>query len=232
MKLNLQQQKQFNKQIKAHRHDNYITDIILGAGHQLKNFKVNSFVLRPDIMSALDLAQWLFFNNGLYRNGDVLDMGSGTGIQGVVMGLYGAKKIMFADISSSAIKNTNENVKRYSLGAVARVVASDLFENVTGKFDLIVFNHPFFSDGTIDEQISTPIKGISRGSLIHRFLDSAKKYLKKDAMIVMPYFHLAGPLNNPATQAKKHGYKVVERFSVEAKDGLQRGRISIYTLSL
>lgn len=231
MRLTKRQQKQFDRQIAAHKHKSYSVDIELGAGHALKGLKVRESILRPEIMSSLQLAQWLFFNCGLFKNKMVLDMGCGTGIQGVVMGLYGARKIVLADVSKDAVQNAKANIKQYGLENKAEAQESNLFQDVKGKFDVIVFNHPFFSDGTMEEQVSTPVGKIGRGSLIHVFLQSAKKHLRQDGLIIMPYYHLAGPLNNPAVQAPKHGYSVDERFRVVVKSGIQQGPVSIYILS-
>lgn len=70
------------------------------------------------------------------------------------------------------------------------------------------------------------------GELIKRFFIEAKKHLKKDGVIIMPYFHLAGAINNPQIQAPKFGYKVVERFSMDIREGLQQGLASIYEITL
>lgn len=98
MKLNKKQEAQVKKQIVAHDHSGYKIDIELASGHVLNDFKVLEKVLRPEKMTALYLAKWLFFNNGIFRNKTVIDMGSGTGIQGIVCGLYGANKVLFSDI--------------------------------------------------------------------------------------------------------------------------------------
>lgn len=230
MKLTAEQSRQMAKQVRAHRHAAYSTDIEIGAGLVLRDFHVSSNVLRPEMMSALQLAQWLLFNNGLYTGKAVLDLGCGTGIQGIVMGLCGARKIVFADIAPEAVANTQRNIARYRLEGKSNVFSSDLFEAIRGTFDVIVFNHPFFSDGTMQEQISVPVKKISRGRLIHRFLVEAKKFLRPKGVIVMPYYLIAGPANHPGIQAKKHGYMVTEAFSMNVTTGIQRGPVSIFVL--
>lgn len=230
MKLNPKQKRQMTKQVVAHKHAAYSTDIEIGAGLVLKKFKVFKNVLRPEIMSALQLAKWLLFNNGLYKNKVVLDMGCGTGIQGIVMALCGARKAVLSDVAVDAVENSVFNVARYGLKNKIDVKNGDLFENIKGKFDVIVFNHPFFSDGTMQEQIFVPIKMIDRGRLIHRFLDEAKSFLRPGGLIVMPYYLIAGPINHPGIQGAKHGYAVSEPFTFDVKTGIQRGRVSIFTL--
>ncbi len=233
MKLNPQQKTQVALQLKAHGHSEYKTDIEIAGGLVLKNFLVSANILRPEIMSSLQLAQWLCLNNGLYKNKSVIDVGCGTGILGVVMALCGAKKVICSDVDGVAVKNTNLNINNYELSKKIKVVESDLFVNIKSqKFDVIVFNHQFFSDGPMSEQLSVDFSIIKRGSLIHRFFEDVKKFLNKDGVIIMNYFHLAGPVNNPAVQAPKHGYIVSERFNLKVTAGIQKGPVSIYEIRL
>ena len=47
----------------------------------------------------------------------------------------------------------------------------------------------------------------------------------------MPYFHLAGPANDPEEHAHKfYSFSAKEVFSMNVKTGLQRGPISIYMI--
>lgn len=233
MKLGQKQKKQVELQLKAHTHSEYKTDIEIIGGLVLKNFSVLPNVLRPEIMSALQLSQWLCLNNGIYKNKSVIDIGTGTGIQGIIMSMCGAKKVICSDISKDAVKNTNLNVKKYKLSDRVEVTESDLFKKIKSqKFDVIVFNHPFFSDGSMEEQLNANFAMLERGSLIHRFFNDAKKFLKKDGVIIMPYYHVAGPINDPAIQAPKNGYKAFERFNMNVASGLQKGLVSIYEIRL
>src|SRR3990167_2309400 len=102
--------------------------------------------MRPEIMTSIQLARWLYSNQGLYRNKSALDMGCGSGIQGVVMAIFGSKKVVLSDVSKDAVANSKENIKKYELENQCTVFESDLFENIEVSFDIIVFNHPFFGD--------------------------------------------------------------------------------------
>ena len=229
--LTEKQQRQLEKQLESHRHERYEVDIDLAEGHKLEGFVVHPNVLRPEKMTALYFARWLFYNNGLYLDKNVLDMGSGSGIQGVVMGLYGAKQIIFTDLSLAAVENSKKNIEKYNLGDKSIILQGDLFEKVEGRHDLIVFNHPFFSDHTI-EQLLVSTSMLDKGKLIHRFFEDAKQYLTSEGVIVMPYFHVAGPINDPMIQAPQHGYEISERMAIEIKSGLQKGKVSVYEISL
>lgn len=233
MQLTPKQKKQVALQLKAHGHSEYKTNMTIAGGLILDNFRVIPNVLRPELMSAMQLAQWLCLNNGLYKGKSVIDIGSGTGIQGIIMAMCGAKRVICSDISQDAVTNTKLNVKNYKLLSKIRIVESDLFKNISvQKFDIIVFNHPFFSDSSMREQLNADFAMLERGSLIHRFFEDAKRFLKKDSLIVMPYFHVAGPINDPAIQAPKHGYEVKEKYCMKVTSGLQKGLVSIYEIRL
>jgi methylase of polypeptide subunit release factors len=235
MSLSEIQLQQFRKQIAAHNHDNYVVDINLDDDNILESFSVHAKVLRPEKVTAIHLARWLFNNNGLYMEKNVLDLGSGTGIQGVIMGLYGAKHVTFSDVSDLCYANTKENAAKYGLEDKSEVYRGDLFEKIKWKYDAIVFNHPFFFDDSIDnvaDMDNVELAMLDRGKIIHRFLEEAKVFLETDGTIVMPYYHVAGEVNDPGVQALKHNYCVNLKMRREITSGLQQGLISIYELRL
>jgi len=144
-------------------------------------------------------------------------------------GCYGAKKIIFTDLSSAAINNAKKNINRFNLKYKSELLRGDLFEKVKEKVDIIVFNHPFFPDDPKEELLVSKAM-LDNGKLIQRFLEDAKRYLNPWGMIIMPYFHLAGIINNPEVQALKHNYKIIEVFRENIKKGLQKGMVSIYEI--
>ncbi len=72
-------------------------------------------------------------------SGKILDMGCGCGFLTVLMS--GRGEVTAADIDSAAVKNTEHNLKK--LGLEAETVQSNLFSNVSGSFDYIIFNPPY-----------------------------------------------------------------------------------------
>ena len=232
MKFTEEQIKQIKKQIKAHRHEDYKIDMPIYEDFILCGFSIHESVLRPEKMTSLRFARWLFFNNGLYENKVVIDMGCGAGILGGVAGLMGAKRIIFTDISQKAYENTKENIKIFNLQGKSELVKGDLFENIKEKADVIIFNHPFFSDLSFEEYVSKTKIDENKGELMHRFLEDAKKHLKEKGVIVMNFFKLAGEVSDPEIQAPKHNYEVRKRFDFNIKTGIQRGRVTICELRL
>jgi methylase of polypeptide subunit release factors len=216
MTLNKIQQAQIKKQLAEHQHNRYEVNINLGDNLTLNNFAVYENVLRPEKMVALNLARYIFINGGL-ENKTVIDIGCGSGIQGIVAGLLGAKKIILSDISKHALENTTENICKFNLQNKAIILESDLFHNIDNKADVIIFNHPFFPSKPIE---SIPISSamLDDGFLLERFLTEARKYLLPKGKIIMPYFHLAGETNNPIIQGPKYGYATIVKFKLESEN--------------
>ncbi|KXJ99485.1 MAG: Ribosomal protein L11 methyltransferase [Parcubacteria bacterium OLB19] len=228
MALNKVQQIQLEKQLAEHKHDRYEVNINLSDNLTLNNFVVYKNVLRPEKMVALNLAKFIFINNGL-ANKIVIDIGCGSGIQGIVAGLSGAKKIILSDTSEYALANTKENIYKFNLQNKTVVLKSDLFQNIGIKADVIIFNHPFFPSKPLE---SNPISSamLDEGLLLKRFLIEARKYLSPKGKIIMPYFHLAGETNNPIIQGPKYGYRVAVKSKLKSDQTLQKGEVSISEL--
>ncbi len=112
-----------------------------------------------------------------------------------------------------------------------QIVRGNLFENIHEKADLIVFNQPFFGDkpkagDTIDASM------LNDGELVGRFLAQAPNYLKKNGVIMMPFYSKAGKTNDPVIQGPKHGFKVETTFRTTSTSGLQTGEITVHELRL
>jgi len=222
------QQEVIEYNIKEHKNSLYKIDLFLSKKKILKDYVVHPGVLRPEKMSALSLAQWLFSHKSLYENKIVLDLGCGTGIQGIAMAMGGAKKIIFSDISLKAIKNTKENVKKFKLTKKSKIYAGDLFEKVQEKVDLIVFNHPFViskkkESGTIMNSV------IGKKDLMFHFFNDAKKHLKKGGSIIMPYNIPSGKAGDPGIQGPKYGFNVIYFCKVYLYDS-KKWEDTIYNL--
>jgi release factor glutamine methyltransferase len=67
----------------------------------------------------------------------------GSGCIGVALARLGNLRLTAADISPACLELTHSNALRN--GVVAETVQSDLFENITSRYDLIVCNPPYLS---------------------------------------------------------------------------------------
>jgi methylase of polypeptide subunit release factors len=240
MELTRAQLNQLEKQKEAHKHGYYTFDFELDKDVVLEEFAVYRGVLRPELVTSAHLARWLFENREFYSNKTVCDVGSGTGIQGIVTGLFGARHVIFTDVGQSAYENTIDNARKFLKYTNWTAYQRDLFSYIgfpgyvalckCTEIDAFVFNHPFFPKEP-DHWDKVERAMCDDGKLIHRFFKDAGQYWTKKGPIIMPFYHRAGDVNNPAVQAPKHGYRVVEKMKKNVETGLQKGRISIYELT-
>lgn len=110
-----------------------------------------------------------------------LEIGSGSGIILETAKKLGIKQehIFGVDINQEAVKHCQ------SLGF--NCIYSNLFENVSGKFNIIVFNPPYLpkdSGESADSQIATT-GGAEGSEIINKFLKQAENYLEKDGRIFL-----------------------------------------------
>ena len=130
-----------------------------------------------------------------------LEIGSGSGINLKTALELGIKKqnIFSCDINPKAVEHCK------ALGF--QCTYSNLFENIEGKYNLIIFNPPYLPKDEkepVDSQLATT--GGKQGSeIINKFLKQAKNYLKENGKI----FLLTSSLTK-GIDFKKLGYKEKE----------------------
>ncbi len=111
----------------------------------------------------------------------VLDMGTGSGIIAIECAKQGAK-VVAVDIDEDAVKRLKNIVAEKNLNI--QVVQSNLFENVDGKYDTIIFNPPYLpGDAENIKDLQWAGGGEHGDEIILRFLDEAENYLDEDGVI-------------------------------------------------
>lgn len=81
------------------------------------------------------MIQWLLETPS--NHADVLDMGCGTGILGILAGMRGAKSVHGIDVDTWCIENTLENAQRNGVAMKADLGGSEV---LSGTYDLILAN--------------------------------------------------------------------------------------------
>ena len=81
------------------------------------------------------MIQWLLETPS--NHADVLDMGCGTGILGILAGLRGAKSVHGIDVDTWCIENTLETAQRNGVAMTADLGGSEV---LSGTYDLILAN--------------------------------------------------------------------------------------------
>lgn len=119
--------------------------------------------------------------------GKTLDMGTGTGIQGIVAAKKGCE-VTFSDISIHAIRCARQNAANNNVEGT--FVVSDLFDSIPGKFDTIIFNPPYLESARLgansDDYLKLATDGGEDGrGLIDRFINDSFKHLTKNGRVIM-----------------------------------------------
>ena len=109
----------------------------------------------------------------------VLEIGTGSGIQIQTAIKSGAKKILATDI--------NEEVLRTLETKKINFRKSDLFSNISEKFDLIIFNPPYLPEDKredLESQLATT-GGKNGDEIILKFLKQSPKHLNNNGKILL-----------------------------------------------
>jgi release factor glutamine methyltransferase len=133
--------------------------------------------------------------------GRVLDMGTGSGIQAITAAKKPeVSKVLAVDINSNALDRAKKRSIDEGVFNKIDFILSDLFQNVKGKFDWIIFNPPYLpSEGKADEFSWSG--GETGAVIIRRFLEKASKYLVRDGSILLIFS------SETDLSEKKYGFK-------------------------
>jgi release factor glutamine methyltransferase len=143
-----------------------------------------SFVVPPDVYppNPLGLAEVVLAE---VRESDrVLDLGTGSGVNAVVAASRSAD-VVAVDVNPLAVECASLNARSNGVESRLDVRESNLFENVDGRFDLIVFDPPFRwfrprdlrERGTADENYET----------LTAFFGQSRDYLTLDGRILLSF---------------------------------------------
>jgi len=157
----------------------------------------DSFLLEKEIKNYLgDLKR--------KRRIDILDMGSGSGIQAQACIKSGADKtrVWCADIDEKAIKRLE--------GQGLKTIQTDLFANIKKqtRFDLIIFNAPYLPEDKEEKKYDKCLDttaGEQGYEIILKFLEQARIHLNKWGKILLLFSSLSKP-EIILSYAKKLGY--------------------------
>ncbi len=142
-----------------------------------------------------------------YAKGNVLDIGTGSGIQALAAAkLKQVKGVIATDIQESVIKYNKKIIKNNKI----KFQKSDLFSNTKNKkfdtlensdnrnfrraqkpkvFDTIIFNPPYLPSELKVKDLT--VEGGKKGyEVIERFLSEANNYLKTDGIILIVFSSL------------------------------------------
>ncbi|MFT8526444.1 MAG: peptide chain release factor N(5)-glutamine methyltransferase [Oenococcus sp.] len=175
-----------------------------------RHFKVDSRVLIQEVETAelIDHVKDAVLLP-LEKDFSILDVGTGSGNIAITLALeLKAEKVLAVDISRKALNLARENAQNLSASNV-KFVLSDLLDNVTGQFDLIVSNPPYISQGadSVDKQVLDyePHQALFAGedglTIYRRLIPEMVSHLKKDGYAIFEMDDAQGPAISKLIQA-------------------------------
>ncbi|MBP1911744.1 HemK2/MTQ2 family protein methyltransferase [Thermococcus stetteri] len=134
---------------------------------------------------------FLLAENLAVKEGDIaLDVGTGTGIIALLMARK-ARWVLGVDINPIVVEIAKENARLNNITNV-EFRLSDLFENVSGEFDVITFNAPYLP-GEPEEPIDLALVGGESGrEVLDRFIDDVPNYLKPGGVVQIVQSSITG----------------------------------------
>ena len=134
-----------------------------------------------------------------YSGGKVLDIGTGSGIQALTA-MKKTKDVLAVDIDEYSVI--------YARSEGVNAIQSDLFQNVNGRFDLIIFNPPYLPEEELEDKESKKITtgGKYGHEILERFFSQVNKYLNKDGKILIVFSSLTNK-KKVDSLIKKYGFK-------------------------
>jgi release factor glutamine methyltransferase len=178
------------KRRKLHEPIAYVT------GH--KEFFGLDFSITPDVLIPRPETEFIVENilqvlqTSNHQPQTILDVGTGSGniIISIAKNCNQKKLNYFAsDISNKALKIAKKNAKKHQ--TKINFIRSDLFDNITDNFDLIIANLPYVPIGGSDnEEIKyepqNAIFAEDNGTrIIKKFIADTKKQIAKNGMILL-----------------------------------------------
>lgn len=150
----------------------------------------NVLIPRPETELLVEYAINEIKDKG-YRS--LLDLCTGSGAIGIAIEKNTGIDVVYADISSKALAIAKENHRRL-IGDDGSFILSDLFENIEGRFDIIVTNPPYISPSWY-EGLEVEVKREPRLALIdkdedglgiiRRIISKAPEHLNHDGTIAI-----------------------------------------------
>ena len=124
----------------------------------------------------------------------VLDVATGSGCLAIAIAKsFPGVEVVASDVSEGALEVANINIDRLFVREQVTLVASDLFENIEGDFDVIVSNPPYVSPKSYQdlpaEYLQEPELALvaedSGLDFITRILHDAPPFLKDNGILVI-----------------------------------------------
>ena len=146
----------------------------------------DGYIDDPDVYPPCDDSILLIRCLEVRPDMEILEIGSGSGVVSIHAALEGAR-VTSVDINPKAVALTRTNAER--MGAeLTDVKESDLFSNVEGRFDLVLFNLPYLpvDEGEMDSPIEKAWAGGPDGmGPLPKLVEECPSHLKDGGKLVI-----------------------------------------------
>lgn len=159
------------------------------------NFYGNTFYINENVLIPRFETEELVENTINYAKRfftepvDIIDLGCGSGVIGLTLEKkISTKSVDLIDISKEALEVTHKNCEK--LFSKANLIESDMFKNVTKKYDIIISNPPYIK---INEEIETIVKenepnialyaGEDGLDCYRKIINDLKKHMKNKCLV-------------------------------------------------
>jgi len=146
---------------------------------------------RPETELIVEEAVQLLKN---IKESDVLDICCGSGCIGLSIKRASDCRLTLSDISPDALEVAGINANRlFPASGGISFVQSDLFENISGKFDLITANPPYLSESDMEEFVVKDLGfepanaffgGKTGFEITEKVLSQVNKFLKPEGYFI------------------------------------------------
>jgi len=160
-----------------------------------------------------------------YARGAVLDVGCGSGIQGITA-LKNKRviSVTFSDINVKALDYVKAQIVDKSN---VKFIHSDLFRTIKDVYDTIIFNPPYLPDDELDNEKLITTGGKYGYELIEKFLKQAVSHLNIDGQILLLFSSLSD---------KGHIDEIIRKFHYNkfelVKEGLFMEQLYVYQIKI
>jgi len=187
---------------------------ILGERKTGEPYKVEccgmKIVVNPGVYQTSGDSELIAKSVKINKNEIFLEIGCGTGVVSIATAKR-SKSGIGVDINEKAVENSKQNADMQGIKNV-EFLKSDVFENVSGKYNVIICNPPFTKHDArdnIDRMFWDPEDEMKR-----KFFREAGKFLKPNGKIYFGWANFADvDVNLPFKLAEENGYELVNKFN-------------------
>lgn len=209
------------KEIKALEENTPLQYVIGHVNFYGREFDIDNRVLIPRFETEELVENTVKYINEFFTNPvDIIDLGCGSGVIGLTLEKkVSTNSVDLVDISPEALEVTHKNCVK--LNSKANIIQSDMFNNISKKYDVIISNPPYIKT---TEEIENIVKnnephlalyaGVDGLDCYKKILEQASSHMKDKCLIAFEI----GMTQAPAIT--ELAYQYLENITIEVKKDL------------